>query len=190
MLLATMPPLLLHPILHVWTRSLARRRIRAVALFLFANTAVWMAVGCVLAAGALAMRMVADLDAVLAAAVATGIALVWQATPVKQTCLNRCHRLPPLAAFGIAADLDCLRFGAQAGAWCVGSCWALMLAALMAGDAHGFAMLAVAAVSSAERMERPRPARWRMPLGLPVPLRRLRSWPRLSPRRALTAKAA
>jgi len=156
MLLAMMPPLLARPMRHLWRRSLRRRRTRAIALFTAVYIAVWLLAGVVLLAAASGLRMVTGAGVVPAIA----IALLWQATPAKQACLNRCHGLPPLATFGLPADLDCLRFGAAFGLWCVGACWALMLVPLAVDTAHVALMAVAAAVMFAERLTPPRPARW------------------------------
>ena len=90
------------------------------------------------------------------------MAFVWQCSPIKQRCLNRSHNRRELAAFGIAADLDALRFGITHGAWCVGSCWALMLFPIMVSQGHIAAMAAVSFVMLSDRLEQPRPLRWRL----------------------------
>jgi predicted metal-binding membrane protein len=164
MLLAMMPPLLAQPMRHLWRRSLRRRRARAIAGFVAAYLTVWLLVGFGLMAVAALLRALAGATAVPAAVLAIATALLWQATPAKQDCLNRCHRLPPLATFGLAADVDCLRFGFVAALWCVGTCWALMLVPLAADGAHVALMGGVAALTLAERLTPPRPARWRIPL--------------------------
>jgi len=157
MLLAMMPPLLARPITHLWDRSLARRRTRAIAAFVAAYASVWMLAGVVLMVAAASLRALTE-AAWLPAIV---IALAWQATPLKQTCLNRCHLLPRLSAFGLTADRDCLRYGLVSGLWCLGSCWALMLVPLAA---DGWLMLPVAVLLLIERQMPPRPATWRIPL--------------------------
>ena len=88
------------------------------------------------------------------------IASVWQVSPIKQRCLNRCHAHTELAAFGAAADLDALRFGLAHGVWCVGSCWALMLLPLVVSGGHIAVMAGVSLWLAAERLERPMPPRW------------------------------
>ena len=96
-------------------------------------------------------------------AVVVGIvAFVWQCSPVKQRCLNRSHNHRELAAFGIPADLDALRFGITHGAWCVGSCWALMLLPMLLSRWHFPAMAVVAFVMISERLEQPKPLSWHM----------------------------
>lgn len=163
MLLAMMPPLLTQPVAHLWDRSFARRRWRAIGLFVAGYGAIWTLAGIGLMAIAIVVselgRQVA-LPAFLAAAV---LALLWQSSPAKQICLNRCHHLPRLAAFGLAADVDSLRYGITSGIWCVGACWALMLIPLIAEGMHLLAMAAVSAYLLIERLAEARSAHWRWP---------------------------
>jgi hypothetical protein len=63
------------------------------------------------------------------------IALAWQRLPAKATALRRCHLRPPLAVFGARALLDPPWFALRLTAWCVASCWAVMVAALAAQNA-------------------------------------------------------
>ncbi|HEX6864685.1 MAG TPA: DUF2182 domain-containing protein [Thermoanaerobaculia bacterium] len=160
MLAAMMAPALILPIHHVRLQSFKRRRARATALFVGGYAAVWMAVGGVLLAAALAAGSLAP-DSYLPAAGVILLAIVWQFSPVKQRCLNRCHAHRELAAFGAAADLDALRFGASHGIWCAGSCWALMLAPMLLPQGHVAAMAVVTVLTVSERLERPSPPRWR-----------------------------
>lgn len=160
MLVAMMSPALILPIAHVRLRSFKRRRARATALFVAGYAAVWMAAGSVLLAGILAARGLAP-DSYLPAAGVTLLAIVWQVSPVKQRCLNRCHAHTELAAFGVAADLGALRFGVSHGVWCAASCWALMLAPMLLPRGHVAAMAIVAVLTFSERLEHPRPPRWR-----------------------------
>lgn len=160
MLVAMMAPALILPISHLRLRSFKRRRARSTVLFVAAYAAIWMAAGGVLTAGILAVRLSAP-DSYLPAAGVALLAIVWQLSPVKQRCLNRCHAHTELAAFGVAADLDALRFGASHGIWCVGSCWALMLAPMLLPQGHVAAMAFVAVLTFSERLEHPRTPRWR-----------------------------
>jgi predicted metal-binding membrane protein len=163
MLAAMMPPLLVQQIGHLWDRSFVRRRLRAITLFVLGYGAVWMAAGFALTAAAIAIDAVSETVSLAAPISAVAVALLWQSTPAKQQCLNRCHRLPRLSAFGVAADFDCLHYGLTAAVWCVGACWALMLVPLLAEGMHVLAMAAVAALVLAERLAPARPARWRFP---------------------------
>lgn len=163
MLVAMMAPLLIAPIRHVRDRSFARRRLRAIVLFVAGYGLVWLAAGVVLLSLALASRVIAP-ESSVPAALAIVIALAWQISPAKQTCLNRCHAHAELAAFAPAADVDALRFGATHGIWCVGSCWVLMLLPLLLSRGHLAAMAAMAAMTLwlfGERLESPMPPAWR-----------------------------
>jgi predicted metal-binding membrane protein len=162
MLLAMMAPLLAAPIDFLWERSLPRRRPRSAGLFLLGYALVWMPFAAVALALAAAAHGVAEAARVPALAVVAPVALLWQASPWKQQCLNRCHAVVPLAAFGLRADADALRFGASHGGWCVGACWALMALPLTAAGAHLPAMALVALFLFAERLERPQTATWRL----------------------------
>jgi predicted metal-binding membrane protein len=160
MLVAMMAPALILPIVDLRLGSFKRRRARATALFVVGYAAIWMAVGGVLMAGALVVGGFAP-KGYLPAAVAILLAIVWQLSPVKQRCLNRCHAHFAPGAFGFGADLDALRFGASHGVWCVGSCWALMLSPMLLPGGHVAAMAIVAVLTFSERLEHPRPPRWR-----------------------------
>jgi predicted metal-binding membrane protein len=163
MLFAMMSPTLLAPIGHVVERSFKRRRARSVILFVIGYAVIWMAAGSVLLAAKLLLSLVAP-QTYLPVVVVGLIAFVWQCSPIKQRCLNRGHNHRELAAFGIAADLDALRFGINHGAWCVGSCWALMLFPMLLSEGHFAAMAAVTFLMISERLEPPGPLSWRLSL--------------------------
>ncbi|AWN44964.1 hypothetical protein DK419_00335 [Methylobacterium terrae] len=158
MVAAMMGPTLVAPLCHLRARSLASGRGRAVALFLAGYAAAWSIAGIGLAALALVL-----LPAGPAAALAPVLlaALLWQASPAKQRCLNRCHARPPLAAFGAAARRDAWWFGLAHGAWCAGSCWALMLVMLVLPAGHLAAMAVLAAWILAERLAPATAPGWR-----------------------------
>jgi predicted metal-binding membrane protein len=159
MLVAMMSPTLISPVHHIVKSSFKRRRARSVALFVVGYAAIWMAAGGVLVTATLMLNLLAP--ASYLPAVGLGIvALVWQCSPIKQRCLNRGHNHSELAAFGIAADLDALRFGITHGVWCVGSCWALMLFPMLLLEGHFAAMAAVTFLIISERLEQPRPLSW------------------------------
>jgi predicted metal-binding membrane protein len=160
MLVATMAPVLIGPIGHIYLRSFKHRRLRSVALFVSGYGAIWMALGCLLIAIGFGERLFAPQSYLPLAGVAI-IALVWQVSPLKQRCLNACHTHTELAAFGAPADLSALRFGLSHGFWCAGSCWALMLFPMLLPGGHLFAMAAVAILIFSERLEPPMAAAWR-----------------------------
>lgn len=145
MVLAMTPPLLADHMTHLWDRSLARRRWRAVVLFNAAHLALWSGAGVVLVAMAIALRAGVGVAAGIPLGLAAVAAVLWQLTPARRACVDRCHRHPRLSAFGWAADRDCLGYGLAVGLWCVGSCWALMLLALVADHGHALVM-AVASI--------------------------------------------
>jgi predicted metal-binding membrane protein len=160
MVVAMMLPLVIAPLRHVRDRSFARRRTRAMLIFVAGYLAVWMAAGFGLQAMALAARWAVPAP-LLCLGLAVVVAIAWQVSPAKQWCLNRCHRQPHLAAFGAAADRDAFGFGLTNGASCVGACWALMLLTLVVEQGHLLAMAAVTLFVFAERLETPAPLAWR-----------------------------
>jgi predicted metal-binding membrane protein len=160
MLVAMMSPSLIPPIRHIRLRNFTHRRARSIVLFLAGYAAIWMPLGGVILATELALKLIAP-QAYLPAAWVVLIALVWQFSPIKQRCLNRCHAHIELAAFGTAADFDALRFGMTHGTWCAGSCWTLMLFPMLLPRGHVVAMATVAVLIHSERLEQPRPPSWR-----------------------------
>ena len=159
MVIAMMLPLALAPLGQVRERSFARRRTRSMLLFAFGFVVLWMAVGVILQA--LAWSVQWAVPGLLGVALAVAVAFVWQVSPAKQWCLNRCHQRPPMTAFGLTADLDALRFGVKNGAACAGACWALMLPMLLIGQGQLAAMIVVTLFGIAESLETPAPLAWR-----------------------------
>jgi predicted metal-binding membrane protein len=118
-----------------------------------------MAAGSVLLSANLALSLWAPHSYGPAALVGI-IAFVWQCSPIKQRCLNRGHNHRELAAFGLAADLDALRFGTTHALWCVGSCWALMLFPMLLPAGHLAGMAVVSFLMISERLEQPQQLSW------------------------------
>jgi predicted metal-binding membrane protein len=160
MLAAMTPPLVVEPLRHVRERSFARRRARAMFLFVIGYGAVWMIAGIGLQLIAFAARLAVS-DTLVCLALSASVAMLWQVSPAKQWFLNRCHSRPQLAAFGAPADRAALDFGLTHGALCVGACWALMLLPLFVGQGHVLMMLAVTLFAFAERLESAAPLAWR-----------------------------
>lgn len=129
MLVAMMTPLLAQSIEYIWVRSLPRRRVRGIILFVVAYTMMWMLAGGVLMSIAQLLQAIPAINGIgiIPPAIALAVLFIWQASPWKQFSFNRCHLVSRLSAFGWAADVDCLRFGFIKGFWCIGSCWAWML---------------------------------------------------------------
>lgn len=161
MLIAMMGPLTIPALHHIRFTSLARRRVRAIAMFVAGYGAIWLAYGFLFGAIERMSLSVAQASYV-PATFAVFAALVWQASPYKQICLNRCHENRPIAVFGFEADLDVLRFGLTHGVWCVGGCWALMLFPMLLPEGHLAAMIAIAMLVYCERLEDPALPRWQL----------------------------
>lgn len=161
MLVAMMAPLIVAPVRHVLDRSLSKRRLRSVLLFLAGTFGVWMAAGVVILTLVMLFRALMP-NSIAQIFVVGAIAFVWQCSPAKQMCLNRGHAHPELPAFGRAADIGALRFGIVHGYWCVGSCWALMWLSEMFVAGHMLAMALVTVWVLAEHLERPSPPKWRL----------------------------
>jgi len=159
MFAAMMLPLAGGPLRHVWDRSFADRRWRALLLFAGVYAALWIAVGIalILVAGWIGA---AESPLVMTAAVAAVAA--WQFSPAKQYCLNRCHTRATLSAFGPEADLDVLRFGLTHGLWCIGSCFALMLLPMLFSRGHIPAMACMTLWLAGERLEKPLEPQWQL----------------------------
>lgn len=188
MLLAMMLPTLVPPVFFIWQSSFTRIRVTLVALFFTGFGLVWLLVGAGLTGAELLARSLAPPSWSWLPAIVVGLAaLVWQASPAKQTCLNRCQSHRPLAAFGFAAGRDAFQMGLVHGLWCAGSCWVAMLFPMVLPSGHHAAMAAVTVLMFCERMDpAARPSwRWR---GFRTSFlwleRRFRGWhPRVSPGR-------
>jgi predicted metal-binding membrane protein len=160
MLIAMMAPTLAPAIYHIRISSLAVRRARSLAFFTVGFGVVWMAVGSVMLAIELGAKWWAS-QSYLPVTVVCAIALVWQASPLKQRCLNRTHSHKALAAFGATADWDVFKMGWEHGVWCTGSCWAAMLFPILLPERHLLAMVAVSTLMSCERLDPPKTPSWR-----------------------------
>lgn len=160
MIVAMMTPLLILPMIHIYDQSLVLRRLRGIALFLLGYVGLWMLFGCC-ASWLLAVSSVGHLGWIGFGATFL-IAVVWQISPFKQRCLNRCHNFPSLAAFGLRADAAALSFGLRHAGWCVGSCWLLMLMPMFIPAAGPAAMAFITLLMFSERLERPRTPVWQM----------------------------
>jgi predicted metal-binding membrane protein len=161
MLVAMMAPMLVPPIYFIHYTSFAHTRAQLIALFVAGYGAVWMAVGAIFTAAVFIMKQWLPQSWWPVAIIALA-ALVWQASPGKQICLNRCHRHRPLAAFGFAARRDALSMGFEHGTWCVASCWALMLFPMLLPSGHNLAMVAVTIVMFCERLDPGGVLAWRL----------------------------
>jgi len=160
MIAAMMLPLIIAPLRHLRDRSFARQRTRLTILFGAGYGVVWMMAAVVLQLIVVAARSATPAP-LLCFGLAVATAMLWQVSPTKQWCLNRCHRRPHLAAFGATADRDAFAFGLTNGASCAGSCWALMLLTLLIDHGQILLMIAVTLFVFAERLESPARPKWR-----------------------------
>lgn len=136
---------------HVATNTFCHRRTGAVAVFLTVYLCAWLAFG--LAAEPLLARLRhAPADALFALALAAAAA--YELTSVKRWALNRCHRTSPLPPSGLRGILGVARFGWLSASGCVASCWAAMLAMLLAPVARPLVMGTVTAAMTYQRLTR------------------------------------
>ncbi|MEO8374205.1 MAG: DUF2182 domain-containing protein [Sphingomonas bacterium] len=140
MLCAMMLPLLGRPIAAVNAQGGSRlRRTAAVLAFLSSYTVIWLALLLLLAVATAGLRLATP----AAPLIALGIALAWQATPIKARCLGLC-RAPAIAGPGLAPELRGLCHGIATARGCAGSGWALMALPFLFEAGH-FAVMAVTA---------------------------------------------
>lgn len=164
MLLAMMPLLLAEPMLTLWHRSLPRRRALAILAFVAGYVGVWSIAGVGLTLLSIGLKLLAGDNLWLAAVLAVLVALLWQAAPLKQTALNRCHNAPRISAFGWRMVRDCSGYGVTNGRWCILSCWPAMLLPMLVQQGHLLVMLLCMAWLVSERQRMTRAVRWRMSL--------------------------
>lgn len=140
MLCAMMLPLLGAPIAAVNAQGGSRlRRAVAVLAFLSSYAVIWIALLLLLAVATAGLRLATP----AAPLIALGLAIAWQATPIKARCLGLC-RAPRIASPGLAPELRGLCHGIATARACAGSGWALMALPFLFETGH-FAVMAVAA---------------------------------------------
>jgi predicted metal-binding membrane protein len=148
MVVAMMLPSAVPAVRHVGANSLRWRRPRAMAMFVAAYAAIWIAVG---AAVVVILRLSSLPERPIASAIVLGLAAGWQLTPYKRRALSDCHRPSPLPPRGRRATIGVLRFAARASLACVRSCWALMLAMGLAQSMPIFWMVALTGIVTVEK---------------------------------------
>jgi predicted metal-binding membrane protein len=148
MLCAMMLPLLGRPIAEVNAQSGSwLRGALAVLAFLSSYAVVWLAVLLLLAAVTAGLRLVT----VAAPLIALGIAIAWQATPIKVRCLGFC-RGATITGHGLAPELRGLCHGMATARACAGSGWALMALPFLFETGHFPVMAVTALVMIRERL--------------------------------------
>jgi predicted metal-binding membrane protein len=146
---AMMVPTAMPAVRHAAGKSLYRRRRRAAAEFLLVFVAIWAAFG-VVVLGALTSWGPSGSPFALAAALT--VAALWQLTPLKRRAQRACHRARPLPPRGWRASAGVADFALHNGTACVASCWAMMVAAALAGPGRLLWMGAMTGVMSAEKL--------------------------------------
>jgi predicted metal-binding membrane protein len=150
MVVAMMFPMVLGPVRITAARSLWSRRHRAISGFLMGYLGPWMVFGIAASVAVSGLGTQTRAEPLAAAALGFGAAVLWQITPIKRRAVLACHRTLPIAPSGWRADRDCLRYGWMVGSSCLVSCWALMLACVLAGHSIP-AMICATAVGWTER---------------------------------------
>ncbi len=140
------------PTVALYSRMTERRSPRLPLVFVAGYLLTWAA------AGVLAFAIREAVDSIWgdvlawnrggrwAAGVALIVAAIYQLTPLKDVCLGKCRSpLGFLLGSWREGASGALRMGAKNGAWCVGCCWALMVA-LFALGIMSLAWMAVVAI--------------------------------------------
>lgn len=119
----------------------------AVALLVAGYLAVWIAFGAVV--WLISSLLSGPLDSPIAGAAILFLAGVYQFTPWKYACLDKCRS--PMGFLMGRWRGSAFRLGAEHGAFCVGCCWSLMLVMFAVGAGSILWMLALAIVMGAEK---------------------------------------
>jgi predicted metal-binding membrane protein len=153
------------PLVNLFRRLVARRPDggRLITLLITGYLIAWASFGLMAYAGDILLHAVVervwgiagDSPAIVAALLL--LAGVYQFTPLKQLCLDKCRS--PYGFLvqhwrGRAPAVGALRLGMRHGMYCVGCCWTLMLLMFAIGGTNIGWMLALGAVMAAERMTR------------------------------------
>ncbi len=153
------------PLVNLFRRLVGARPDRAglVLRLVLGYLGVWALFGLLAYAGDAGLHeAVARLPGLAAGAggIGAGILLaagVYQFTPLKHTCLDKCRSPYSFLVehwHGRQAGRDALRLGTRHGMFCVGCCWTVMLLMFAVGGANLGWMLALGAVMAAERATR------------------------------------
>lgn len=116
---------------------------RSTTAFVLGYSAVWALVGFLAYEAA---RVLGDAGRWLAVA-AVLLAAVYQVTPLKDACLRRCR-----SPLGTLVRCGAVLAGVEHGAFCLGCCWALMLALIALGIGSMIWMAAFAAIVLVEKV--------------------------------------
>ncbi|WP_460066538.1 DUF2182 domain-containing protein [Streptomyces sp. YKOK-I1] len=145
------------PVAALYARTITAHRAPRMVVFTVAYLLVWAAAGLPAYALAVGLGRAAHLPSAAGTAVAAAVFAVsgvYQLTPLKDRCLARCRSPIGLMlryASYPRASRD-LRAGAHHGAFCLGCCWSLMVLLAAFGVMNLWAMVALAAVITAEKL--------------------------------------
>lgn len=153
MSVAMMVPATLPAIRHVGLNSIRRRRRWAMAVYVVAYVAVWLAFGIPALLLVAALRA-AGADEFQLVSGALLVALLWQLTRWKRRAIVACQRTVPLPPVGWRADYACVRFGVRQAGRCIASCWPLMLVMAAMGPMGHANLVGMAALTAGIVAER------------------------------------
>lgn len=151
--------MMLPSIFLVLARSVGNREgtLRSVAPVILTYVAVWAVFGVFSYLGDGVLHEVVHERPALAKLVAPGIiflAGVYQLTPIKRISLSKCCSYgAEFASLAQTGRQSPWLVGLRYGAFCVGSCWGLMLLMFAMGGVNFLGMLVLGAVSAAERLD-------------------------------------
>ncbi|MEU2421337.1 DUF2182 domain-containing protein [Streptomyces sp. NPDC007851] len=145
------------PVAALYARTITVRRAPRMVVFTLAYLLVWAAAGLPAYGLGVGLGRAADLPVLAGTAVAAAVFAVngvYQLTPLKDRCLARCRSPIGLmlryASYpGPARDA---RAGVHHGAFCLGCCWSLMVLLAAFGAMNLWAMAALTAVITAEKL--------------------------------------
>ncbi|SRR5579884_42053 len=153
------------PLVNLFRRFVVQRpnRARLLALLLLGYLGIWAEFGLLAYLGDSALHAAVAVLPVLQSAsgtIAASVLLVagvYQFTPLKQLCLDKCRS--PYSFLvqhwsGRRAGRDALRLGLHHGLFCLGCCWTLMLLMFAIGGVNLGWMLLLAVFMTAERTTR------------------------------------
>jgi len=146
MVIAMMLPVMAMKARGVAIRSFAERRHRAIGLFLIGYLVPWSTLGTLAAAA----RTIPWTHSEWLTVAVFAVAACWAWLPIRERAMVMSYgHEPVIAPAGREADRDCVRAGLAVGAWCLVSCWALMLACVLSGH-HLVALVIGASIGLAE----------------------------------------
>ena len=138
MVVAMMLPTLAMKTRDVALRCFAERRDYSIAIFLAGYLVPWSLFG----VAVLTLRQLPWLQGPYSVVVSCAVATIWVTVPARARAMMSVYTYAPvIAPDGWEATRDCVTAGLQVAAWCVASCWPLMLACAASG--HDLAVVGV-----------------------------------------------